>query len=733
VADSSLRASHRSLRVRLPLLMLGLVSIVLAIFMAVAFRLLEDTLVNAGKTRAQAAATQLADMMRQSVLQRNAEAQRVARDESVRLLLQHPTDEAALATARQRLTAWAASSAQPGVQVWDAGGTRILSVAGKAFPDGASGAATGSVEEPPRAAGVSAFRELNGVISYDVVADIVDAPAEAGHPSPPPLGHLVIRRSFSSVPTSDGLRQLLGSGAVVKLGNHGGSVWTDLKTIVPPPPPMAASGAAEYTLPDGSRRLGANVPIAGSPWAIATEFPREVAVAPARAFLTRALLIALACILLATIGAHLLSRRITSPLHELTAAAEAISAGDYSHPVAAGRGDEIGRLGVAFNAMLGQVRAGRRDLEQRVAERVGELEAAREETDRFFSLALDLLCIADGSHLKRVNPAWQKVLGWSPDELTSRSYLEFVHPEDIASTERETARLSGSLPLVSFANRYRCKDGTYRWLEWKAARAGKTGLIFAAARDITEQRRAADSQATHIGELAALNQELEAFSYSVSHDLRAPLRHVTGFAALLDAHASATLDEKGRRYLTTISAAASRMGRLIDDLLTFSRMGRTPLAKRRVPLDDLVQDVRREVSAGLDEGKIEWNIRPLPTVEADPSMLRLAMINLLSNAVKYSSPRTPAHIEVGTNGHHGNGDETVFFVRDNGVGFDMQYAPKLFGVFQRLHGADEFEGTGIGLANVRRIIQRHGGRVWAEAEVDRGATFFVSLPGKGNQ
>jgi PAS domain S-box-containing protein len=531
------------------------------------------------------------------------------------------------------------------------------------------------------------------------------------------------------VPTSDGLRQLLGSGAVVKLGNHGGRVWTDLKTIVPPPP-MAASGAAEYTLPDGSRRLGANVPIAGSPWAIATEFPREVAVAPARAFLTRALLIALACILLATIGAHLLSRRITSPLHELTAAAEAISAGDYSHPVAAGRGDEIGRLGVAFNAMLGQVRAGRRDLEQRVAERVGELEAAREETDRFFSLALDLLCIADGSHLKRVNPAWQKVLGWSPDELTSRSYLEFVHPEDIASTERETARLSGSLPLVSFANRYRCKDGTYRWLEWKAARAGKTGLIFAAARDITEQRRAADSQATHIGELAALNQELEAFSYSVSHDLRAPLRHVTGFAALLDAHASATLDEKGRRYLTTITAAASRMGRLIDDLLTFSRMGRTPLAKRRVPLDDLVQDVRREVSAGLDEGKIEWNIRPLPIVEADPSMLRLAMINLLSNAVKYSSPRTPAHIEVGTNGHHGNGDETVFFVRDNGVGFDMQYAPKLFGVFQRLHGADEFEGTGIGLANVRRIIQRHGGRVWAEAEVDRGATFFVSLPGK---
>jgi PAS domain S-box-containing protein len=725
-----MKASHRSLRVRLPLLMLGLVSIVLAIFMAVAFRLLEDSLVNAGKTRAQAAATQLADMMRQSVQQRNAEVQRVAREEAVRHLVHHPTDEAALAAARQRLMAWASSSQQPGVQVWDAGGTRILSVAGRAFPDGTSGATTAPAEEAPRAAGLSAFRELNGVISFDVVADIVDAPAEAGHPAPPSLGRLVIRRSFSSVPTSDGLRQLLGAGAVVKLGNHGGTVWTDFKTIVPPPPVSAAAGAVEYTLADGSQRLGANVPIAGSPWAIAIEFPRDVAVAPAHAFLTRALLIALACILLATVGAHFLSRRITSPLHELTAAAEAISAGNYSHPVVVDRGDEIGRLGASFNAMLDQVREGRRDLEQRVEERVAELRAAREETDRFFSLALDLLCIIEGNHLKRVNPAWQKLLGWSPEELTSRPHIEFVHPDDVTSTEREAARLSGSLPLISFVNRYRCKDGTYRWLEWKAARAGKTGLIYAAARDITDQKHASAAQASHINELAALNQELEAFSYSVSHDLRAPLRHVTGFAALLEAHASETLDDKGRRYLTTITAAASRMGRLIDDLLTFSRMGRTPLAKRRVPLDDLVQDVRREVTAGLDDSRIEWSIQPLPAVDADPTMLRLAMINLLSNAVKYSAPRTPAHIEIGTNGHHGNGDETVFFVRDNGVGFDMQYAPKLFGVFQRLHRSDEFEGTGIGLANVRRIIQRHGGRVWAEAEVDRGATFYVSLPGK---
>ncbi len=228
-------------------------------------------------------------------------------------------------------------------------------------------------------------------------------------------------------------------------------------------------------------------------------------------------------------------------------------------------------------------------------------------------------------------------------------------------------------------------------------------------------------------ELDAVNKELEAFSYSVSHDLRAPLRHVTGFAGLLESHAHAQLDDQGRKYLRTIAAAASRMGQLIDDLLSFSRMGRDPLSMRRVSMAAVVEDARQEVMSAVEVAgrAIEWRIGELPDVEGDPAMLRLVLVNLLSNAVKYTGPRAPARIEVGTTVDEAGAQ--VFFVKDNGVGFDMKYVHKLFGVFQRLHAAEEFEGTGIGLANVRRILHRHGGAVWAESAVDQGATFWFSL------
>ncbi|HTK28495.1 MAG TPA: ATP-binding protein [Vicinamibacterales bacterium] len=220
-------------------------------------------------------------------------------------------------------------------------------------------------------------------------------------------------------------------------------------------------------------------------------------------------------------------------------------------------------------------------------------------------------------------------------------------------------------------------------------------------------------------------KELEAFAYSVSHDLRAPLRHIAGFAGLLEQRASAALDDQGRRYLRTITEASARMGRLIDDLLAFSRVGRTAVEKRRVALAAMVDDARAEVEGPRGDGPIEWSIGRLPDVDADPALLRLALINLLSNAVKYSRTRRPPKIWIDATTTDG---EVIVSVRDNGVGFDPQYAGKLFGVFQRLHGTDEFEGTGIGLANVRQVIQRHGGRTWAEGAVDQGATFFFSLP-----
>ena len=227
-------------------------------------------------------------------------------------------------------------------------------------------------------------------------------------------------------------------------------------------------------------------------------------------------------------------------------------------------------------------------------------------------------------------------------------------------------------------------------------------------------------------QLLAANAELEAFSYSVSHDLRAPLRHIDGFADMLAKHARESLDEKSRRFLSTISESAKRMGTLIDDLLVFSRMGRAEMRMAKVDMDDLTQDVIREVMTEAKDRRIEWKCDRLPDVTGDYALLRQVLVNLLANAVKYSRPRDPAVIEIGC--ADGDAGEKIFFVRDNGVGFDMAYADKLFGVFQRLHRSSEFEGTGIGLANVRRIILRHGGRTWAESKLDEGSTFYFSLP-----
>ncbi|TAJ96777.1 MAG: hypothetical protein EPO39_19845 [Candidatus Manganitrophaceae bacterium] len=231
------------------------------------------------------------------------------------------------------------------------------------------------------------------------------------------------------------------------------------------------------------------------------------------------------------------------------------------------------------------------------------------------------------------------------------------------------------------------------------------------------------------GQLEAANKELEAFSYSVSHDLRAPLRHISGFAEMLKENEGERLDEKSRRYIDTILKSTHKMGNLIDDLLLFSRTAKTEMRIGRVRLDSLVREVIRELQPDLDGREIAWTIGPLPEVEGDAALLRQVWANLIGNAVKYTRTRPRADIEIGvTSGK----EERIFFVRDNGAGFDPRYAGKLFGVFQRLHRSDEFEGTGIGLANVRRIVHRHGGRTWGEGEVDQGATFYFSLPKKEN-
>jgi light-regulated signal transduction histidine kinase (bacteriophytochrome) len=238
--------------------------------------------------------------------------------------------------------------------------------------------------------------------------------------------------------------------------------------------------------------------------------------------------------------------------------------------------------------------------------------------------------------------------------------------------------------------------------------------------------RRAEELADMAAELEFTNKELEAFSYSVSHDLRAPFRHISGFAELLLSDESDRLTDRGKGYLNRISQAAQFAGQLVDSLLNFSQIARTKLDMRPIPMDELVREVWEDVTAEeLHERAVEFHCDELPMVEGDAQLLRQAWRNLLSNAAKYTSKRDGARVQVGaTRDHH----QFIFSVSDNGVGFDNRYAHKLFGAFQRLHRVEEFEGTGIGLANVRRIITRHGGQTWAEGKLNEGATFYFSLP-----
>lgn len=341
------------------------------------------------------------------------------------------------------------------------------------------------------------------------------------------------------------------------------------------------------------------------------------------------------------------------------------------------------------------------------------------------------------------NAQAEQVFGWPREEAIGRMLDETIIPGQHREAHRQGMRhflSTGRGPVLNKRIEITALDRQGREfpVELSIAPVQREGTWYFSAfvRDITDRKQAEEEikklneglerrVEERTAQLEGANKDLEAFSYSVSHDLRAPLRAIDGFSRILVEDHSSKLDADATRLLGVIRSNTQNMGRLIDDLLAFSRLGRKPIERSLIDMKELARDVFAQISSADSAARPQFDLGPLHVVQGDPVMLRQVFVNLLSNAAKYSRAKESALIEVG--GYSENG-ENIYYVKDNGVGFDMNYADKLFGVFQRLHSAEEFEGTGVGLAIVQRIIHRHGGRVWAKGKVDEGATFYFTLP-----
>lgn len=381
-----------------------------------------------------------------------------------------------------------------------------------------------------------------------------------------------------------------------------------------------------------------------------------------------------------------------------------------------------------------------RDLEQKVIERTGEVIKSEKRFRAMIEKNADMITLAKPEgELLYVSPSLTTVLGFTAQEYMSRPGFEFIHPDDIPGLMEQMTELLKK-PGGSFFREQRLlrKDGTWRWCEGTVTNMlhePAIGALVSNFRDITE-RKIAQEEIKKLNEsleqkvidrtaqLEAVNKELEAFSYSVSHDLRAPLRAIDGYSQLIEEDYGKLFDEEGKRLFEVVQYNAKKMGNLIDDLLDFSRLGRKELQKMKIDMNELAEGALMEIEKSVKH-HAKVKIGELGKAEGDYGLLSHVMVNLLSNAIKYSNKAEYPLIEIAAEKKEG---EVIYSIKDNGVGFDMKYVNKLFGVFQRLHSEADFEGTGVGLAIVKRIINKHGGQVWAEGKTGQGATFYFSLP-----